>query len=522
MRDWLTIQGQATTSATTRSCRTVCLGIVLAVVAGNASHADSLDDVRSRGRLIWGADREGGGPFVYGDPKDPTRAVGFEVELADLIAHELNVTAQFFQGPWDSLPSVLQTRQIDIVLNGYELMPNRMAQMAYSQPYYVYQLALLGRVGDTRLARWADLKSRSGADRARIGVLGSTAAERYLAESWLDHVEIVKYDSTTDAMEDVGIGRIDATLTDQPVATFYRDRYRNLRTVGDPVGRGFWVIYLRKEDTRLRDAINAALRIAIQSGKLRAIYERYGIWTPAQDELLALVEGGDAALGVSAQAERGWTVMRNRGPLLLQAALMTVFLSVTSMPLAIALGLLVAVGRLYGPALVRWPLTMYVELLRGTPLMLQLYVIYFLLPTIGIRVPALVAAIAGLAVNYSAYESEIYRAGIQAIPRGQMEAALALGMSRALALRRIIIPQAVRIVIPPVTNDFIALFKDTSVCSVITIAELTKQYSIEKGNTGAVVELAALTALLYMLMSVPLSHFANWMEQRLGKRKLAA
>ena len=83
----------------------------------------------------------------------------------------------------------------------------------------------------------------------------------------------------------------------------------------------------------------------------------------------------------------------------------------------------------------------------------------------------------GLAINYSAYEAEIYRAGLQAIPAGQMEAALALGMSRTLALRRVIIPQATRIVIPPVTNDFIALFKDTSVCSVITLTELTKQYS---------------------------------------------
>src|SRR5262249_25661941 len=132
---------------------------------------------------------------------------------------------------------------------------------------------------------------------------------------------------------------------------------------------------------------------------------------------------------------------------------------------------------------------------------------------------ALAAAIAGLAINYSAYEAEIYRAGLQAIPRGQMEAALALGMSQSLAIRRIILPQAFRIVIPPVTNDFIALFKDTSVCSVITIVELTKRYSILALSTGAIVELAALTALLYMLMSFPLSLFARWSERRLAGDK---
>ena len=122
--------------------------------------------------------------------------------------------------------------------------------------------------------------------------------------------------------------------------------------------------------------------------------------------------------------------------------------------------------------------------------MLQLFVLFYLL-----RLPPWVAGIGGLAINYSAYEAEIYRAGLQAIPAGQMEAALALGMSRRMALRRVIVPQAVRIVIPPVTNDFIALFKDTSVCSVITLVELTKQYSILANSTGGAIEFALATAV---------------------------
>ena len=111
----------------------------------------------------------------------------------------------------------------------------------------------------------------------------------------------------------------------------------------------------------------------------------------------------------------------------------------------------------------------------------------------------------GLAVNYSAYEVEIYRAGLQAVPRGQMEAALSLGMSRAMAIRRIIVPQAVRIVIPPVMNDFIALFKDTSVCSVITIVELTKRFGAARMSTQATVELMLMTAVLYLMMSYPMA-----------------
>jgi polar amino acid transport system substrate-binding protein len=157
-------------------------------------------------------------------------------------------------------------------------------------------------------------------------------------------------------------------------------------------------------------------------------------------------------------------------------------------------------------------LTGYVELLRGTPLMLQLFVLFYLL-----KLPPMVAGIAGLAINYSAYEAEIYRAGLQAIPAGQMEAALALGMSRWMALRRVIVPQAVRIVIPPVTNDFIALFKDTSVCSAITLIELTKEYKVLALSTGGTLEFALAAATLYMMMSVPLSWFSRWSERRLAK-----
>ena len=146
--------------------------------------------------------------------------------------------------------------------------------------------------------------------------------------------------------------------------------------------------------------------------------------------------------------------------------------------------------------------------------MLQLYTIFFLLPVIGIRLPALPAAVCGLAINYSAYEAEIYRAGLLAIPVGQMEAALSLGMSKWTALRRVLVPQAVRLVIPPVTNDFIALFKDTSICSVITVVELTKSYSILANSTGAYLELAILTALLYLMMSYPLSLLARRLERR--------
>jgi polar amino acid transport system substrate-binding protein len=127
------------------------------------------------------------------------------------------------------------------------------------------------------------------------------------------------------------------------------------------------------------------------------------------------------------------------------------------------------------------------------------------------------AGIATLAINYSASEAENYRAGLLAVPPGQMEAALALGMTRTTALRRVVLPQAFRYVLPPVTNDFIALFKDTSVCSIIFVTELTRRYNeLFNFNRTLVVELALVTAGLYLMMSYPLALLARWLERRLG------
>jgi polar amino acid transport system substrate-binding protein len=340
----------------------------------------------------------------------------------------------------------------------------------------------------------------------------------------------VLYEGNTDAMRavELAIDGVDATLQDLPIVTFYETRFPRLKRLDHPVAPGFYVILARQGDQRLLEALNRAILECWQDGSFPAVLRRYGLWNDTQ-RLRGLVTDArgnfrpdpqpDVDADAPLETEPDQPVLWRRVPLLVRAAGVTILLSVASMPLAIFAGLLIAVGRLYGPRLIGQLLAAYVEVVRGTPLVLQLYLIFFLLPEWGLSLPAMWAAILGLAINYSAYEAEIYRAGLQAIPVGQMEAALSLGMSRPLALRRIIIPQAVRIVIPPVTNDFIALFKDTAVCSVITVVELSKEYYIHARSTGAVVELGLVTALLYLAMSYPLSIFSNRMERRLAKSR---
>ena len=492
--------------------------------------------IQERGEFVWGADKEGGGPYVIEDKDDPDNAEkmqGFEVELVNELAKELSTMAKrpikgrFLQGQWDVIPSML-ANNVDVAINGFELTPARERDYRCTRPYYIYGLQLMGRYAEG-LNAWNDLKQEGKI--WKVGVLTGSAAETYLQQpEWKPYVDIISYPGSTEGLSQAESLKGNLTLLDDCAAVYYADRFPGLKFIGRPVGQGSYVMLVGKEEEEWQSVLNQALTQIIADGRMEKIYDRWDM--SGKSQVLAMRDKEVAAirakLNKSVPQPSRWEIVWTYLPVLLKAAGMTVLLAFASMPLAILIGILVAIGRLYGPSWLKWPLATYVELIRGTPLMLQLYAIYYIIPQIGramfpesgFAIDPLVAAIAGLAINYSAYEAEIYRAGLQAIPRGQMEAALALGMSKSMAIRRIILPQAMRIVIPPVTNDFIALFKDTSVCSVVTVIELTKRYSIAAQSTGAVVELAILTSILYLLMSYPLSLATRWSEKRLGQQRV--
>jgi polar amino acid transport system substrate-binding protein len=480
-----------------------CSGIVMAEMA----RAAELEAVMARGELVWAADQEGGGPHVFPDPDAPQRLTGFEVELADLIAGELGVRARFQQGQWDRLPLLLG-HPADCVINGIELVPDRRRDYACSRPYFAYGLQLLAR-RDGPLDTVEKLAAAGPAGRWRVGVLTGSAAEMLLRSRPELLTDVIGYDGTIDSLEQVHSGVLDAALMDDCIFAFYADRFADLRAVGRPFAGGYYTVLTARDTPRLSAAIDDALGRIIADGRLKTLYDRWDLG--GRQQLLAL---RDAAEIPAAPRRSFRELVVETAPVLLSAAGMTVLLACLSFPLAILAGLGLAIGRLYGPVWLRPFLTAFVEVVRGTPLMLQLYAIFFLLPKVGLALPALVAAVVGLALNYAAYESEIYRAGLKAVPLGQFEAALALGMTKWQALRHVIVPQAVRLVIPPVTNDFIALFKDTSVCSVITVIELTKRYSVLALSTGRIVELAVITAILYLVMSWPLSLLSRRFEAR--------
>jgi His/Glu/Gln/Arg/opine family amino acid ABC transporter permease subunit len=205
--------------------------------------------------------------------------------------------------------------------------------------------------------------------------------------------------------------------------------------------------------------------------------------------------------------------VENLGPLL-AGLLITIELTFVVIVLSLGFALLVALGGMSRWRLLRWTIKAYIELMRGTPLLLQLIYIYYVLPEIGIRLDAFTAGVIGLTLNYSAYISEVYRGGILAVPKGQHDAAAALGMTRALAMRRIVLPQAIRIVIPTLGNYFISLFKDTALCSVVSIQEVVFTAQIVAARNFQYFTLYTVVGAMYFLVSFPAARLVGWLERR--------
>ena len=468
--------------------------------------------------LRWGGDAEGGAPFQFYDPADPAKVLGFEVEIVDALVQRLRddlglpqLRPEYVQYEWISLPQGLQKNDFDVIVSGIEITRENADKLRLTRPYYLFGQQLTVRADEARIARLADAVG------ARVGTLSDSAADR-----WLRHVgvrEVTTYEGQMEPYMDLAAGRVDAVLLDLPIAAHQAGGDARFKFVGPLEGWSGYGIAARPDDADLIAALDGAIGELVRDGTLERVYRRWKMWNDEQRELTRidtvdkLFDWAKARNGGSEVRPEPWT-FRRYAPLLIQAAGVTVGLSCVSMAVAMAIGLITAVARLYGPAPIRWGALGYVEFFRGTPLLLLLTFLYYGLPSLGVNLTVWQAAVLGFGLNYAAFEAEIYRSSILSVPTGQWEAAQALGMTDAAAFRRIIFPQAFRTALGPMTNDFVAMFKDTSLVSVISVVELTKQYDLIARSSGKFIEIGLLTAALYLAMSVPLGYLARYLEDR--------
>lgn len=466
--------------------------------------------------LRWGCDQEGGAPYCFLDGK--LELVGFEVDIVRELERKLGRKIRFTQYGFESLIPGLLKGDFDFAMNGLEVLPDRRQAIRFTRPYYLYRQQLTVRKGESRFSQYRELAGQTDKE---VGTMDGTAAEALLIRDGVRHAS---YSTPTEAYRDLELGRLDAVLLDMPMARQYAAENPALAFLGEPFAPGRYAIAVPPGENALADAIDRAINDMIQDGSLREILTRWKIWDGFNESHLAGATSAADWEFEDKDAGSGWTVARYL-PLLLDGARVTLLLTLASFALALCIGLGIAVARLYGPRPLQILAVGYIEFFRGVPLLLLLFFLYFGLPSVlaGIGLPAIgewitpfAAAWLGLGLTYGAYEAEIQRSAIQSVPQGQWEAAAALGMPKGLTFRRIILPQAVRIALPPTTGDLVALFKDTSVASAITLLELNKQYQILAKSSLKFVEIGLITAILYLALSVPLGLASRALEKKLG------
>ncbi|RYX83084.1 transporter substrate-binding domain-containing protein [bacterium] len=475
------------------------------------AHAqNSLQTIRNRGTLIIGTDAT----YPPFELKIGDRFEGFDIDLGNEIGKELGVKVQWENIAWDGIFAALQTKKFDLVMSDVVITDKRKKEMAFSRPYFLSGQTIVRRVGDKRINSSKDLPGKL------VTVQQETTGQYAVEKLGLPAGQIRKFETMQDALLEVRNGRGDAAVGDLPaLSEMIRKGYPELETVGGIFVQENYAVVSRRGEHELLSAVNDALAKIMEDGRFAKIYQRW-IREPLPTNYLAGLDKVRAQGTPVTESATGssftirWQLLRNTLPLLLQGAIMTLWITFLGLLVGLPVGLIVALGRISPLRFLSIPATVFVETVRGTPLLLQIFAIYFVLPSLGLSLPQFLAAVAALSLNSAAYIAEIFRAGIQSIDKGQMEAARAVGMNSGQALRWVILPQTVRRVLPPLTNEAVALLKDSSLISIIGLSELMRVGREQASNSGSPITIVLALAVLYLLMTLPLTYLVRRLEAR--------
>ncbi len=481
----------------------------------------SLRRIQDEGVLRWGVDPAGGAPFSLPDPRDPRHLVGFEVELVARLCERLGVRSEPVPADWLALIDNMKAGRTDLALNGLERSPERAAVVDFTIPYYRYGQQLTVRAADAGKYRSLDdLRGR------RISVLNGSASVDVLKRAGFPDQLIVQYDDSLAPYVELENGRVDGSLAESIIAGYYAAGMPALRSIPRTFSPGEYAGAVRKGEPELLAALDAALARMKEQGELGRIYQRWGIWS-AEQEQLGIARGPEVAKIALASAESAtgvdWGVVLRE---LAVATGTTVLLTALAMPLAVVAGLGLALLERSPRRWLAAPARLYIQIVRGTPLLVQIFLVYYTLPVLGKALglgdalvwPAFAVGILCLAGNYAAYEAEIHRAGLDALPRGQREAALSLGMTQRQSLLFVELPQSFRIILPPILNDLVAMIKDTSLVYVVGVRELTA-VALGLGKARLIVpQMLVVAAAFYLVVSVVADALGRRLEARLRER----
>lgn len=503
--------------------------------ASAASAQGYLDEIRSRGELVIATDATYP-PFESKDDKE--NIVGFDVDIGTALAKKLGVKVRFISLEWAGVLGSLESGKSDLVMAGVTITEERKTKgYLFARPYFPSGQVIVRRKGDSRINQPNDLLDKT------VAVQAETTGQFAVQKLGVPKDHQLRFDTLQDGLLDTVNKKSDATVADLPaVQGDLQKGFSELEIVGPPFVKEMLGIVAWKTHPELAAFVNRELAKLMVDGTYREAYEKWfqEPFTPAtvaeleahkgdgskidyvlpdKDNLTGLKSQGSGPKGSSFVFR--WDLLKEAMPKLIKGAGMTIALTVLSLIFGVTGGLVLALARLAPMKLFRPLAVGYVELVRGTPLLMQIYVIYFVLPAFGIVLDGFISGVIALSLNAAAYTSEIFRAGIESIDIGQMEAAKSLGMGFSKAMRWVILPQTVQRVLPPMTNEAVALLKDSSLVSVVAISELMRTGKEIATNSGSPTTVYLSVAVVYLAMTLPLTWLVRQLETRwaFGVRK---
>ena len=431
-------------------------------------------------------------PFSFQDPATGQLA-GYDVDVATAVGERLGKKVEFVQTPWDSIFAALEANRFDIVANEVTISPERRAKYDLSEPYSVAEGVVITRANDDSIKSVNDLKGKT---------VGATITSNWAQVARDAGAKLEPVEGFTQAIILLTQGRVDAVVNDSIAFHAYQAETNDQSVkIGATIDEKSEQAFAARKNSGLLPELNKALDELKADGTLAKISEKYlkvnatGVPAPSTWKLIA----------------------RNLWPLAKAAITVTIPLTIISFVIGLVIALVVALGRLSKNVVVSNIARVYISIIRGTPLLVQLFIIFYALPQAGIKLEPFPAAVIAFSLNVGGYAAEIIRSAIQSIPKGQWEAAETIGFNYTGALRRIILPQAARVAVPPLSNTLISLVKDTSLASTILVTELLRAAQVVAAPTFQFFALYGTAAAYYWIICLVLSFGQNRLERRLER-----
>lgn len=445
-------------------------------------------------------------PFSFHDERTG-ELTGYDVDVARAVGEKLGRPVEFVEIPWDAIFAGLDAERFDVVANQVTITPERRAKYDLSTPYAVGEGVIVTRANDNTIHSLADIRGKVAAENA-------TSNWSQIARDAGARVEAVE--GFTQSITLLSQGRVDVVVNDSIAV------YAYLASTGDPAvkiagstGERSEQGFAARKNSGLLPELNKALEQLSADGTLTRISEKYlkaNVSGTASDTKSQAAQGnsGEGRSNTQLVLDNLWPMAR---------AMLTVTLPLTAISftigLVIALG--VALARMSDRRMLSGLARIYISIIRGTPLLLQLFLIFFALPEFGVKISPFPAAVIAFSLNVGGYAAEIIRSSILSIPRGQWEAASSLGMSYRTTLWRIVIPQASRVAVPPLSNTLISLVKDTSLASAILVTDVMRTAQVAAAPTFQFFTLYVTAGVYYWIVCMAMSVVQDRVEERLAR-----